>query len=137
MSTVHCVLLVDDDYTSNYLSRVMIEDTGFADHIYVSENGADALQFIEECYSDKGLLPDHLCPDLILLDINMPVMDGFGFLEAFQQMPRVRKDNISVVMLTSSANRKDMERAHQYNIAGYLDKPLTEEKIKSLADMRK
>jgi CheY-like chemotaxis protein len=137
MNKVHCVLLVDDDYTSNYLSQMIIEGADFADHIHVSENGAEALRFIEESCNDEVIKSGYSCPDLILLDINMPVMDGFGFLEAFQRMSRVRKDNISVVMLTSSSNRTDMERARQYNITGYLDKPLTEEKIKSLADMRK
>ena len=130
------VLLVDDDPTTNFLNRIVLEELRVADQVVEKDNGLTALEYVKSnCINDNASRAG--CPDLILLDINMPVMDGFGFLEAFQQMPRVRKDNISVVMLTSSSNRKDMERAHQYNIAGYLDKPLTEEKIKSLADMKR
>jgi CheY-like chemotaxis protein len=133
MNRVHCVLLVDDDFTSNFLSRTVIEDTDFADHIHVSENGSEALKFIREKCSPEADDATHLCPELILLDINMPVMDGFGFLEEFQKWQSVRKKPISVVMLTSSSNANDQERARKYGITGYLDKPLTEDKIRGLA----
>jgi CheY-like chemotaxis protein len=133
MNRVHCVLLVDDDDTSNFLTRTVMEDLDFADHIHVSENGSEALKFIRERCSPEVEEATHLCPELILLDINMPVMDGFGFLEEFQKWQSVRKKPISVVMLTSSSNARDQERAQKYGIAGYLDKPLTEAKIRRIA----
>jgi CheY-like chemotaxis protein len=132
MKKFHCILLVDDDFTSNFLSRMVIEGTQVADHIHTAQNGQEALQFVlEHCFNLQNTEKND-CPDLILLDINMPVMDGFGFLEEFSKLQRVRNRNISVVMLTSSANRKDMQRAEEYNVTGYLDKPLTEEKIKAV-----
>lgn len=133
MRKFNCILLVDDDFTSNFLSKMVIEGTHVADHIHIAQNGQEALQFVNDhCFNSKTA-EDNDCPDLILLDINMPVMDGFGFLEEFTKLQRVRNRNISVVMLTSSDNQKDMQRAEQYKVTGYLDKPLTEEKIKTVA----
>ncbi len=133
MKKFNCILLVDDDFTSNFLSKMVIEGIRVTDHIHIAQNGQEALQFVlEHCFSLKNT-EDSSCPDLILLDINMPVMDGFGFLEEFSKLQRVRNRNISVVMLTSSDNQKDLQRAEQYNITGYLNKPLTEEKIKTVA----
>jgi CheY-like chemotaxis protein len=132
MNKLNCVLLVDDDYTSNFLSQIIIESTQFANHIHLSQNGAEALEFLQERFYKQADVEEATCPEYIFLDINMPVMDGFEFLDEFEKLPLVRKSNISIVMLTSSHNKKDMERAKRYNVAGYLAKPLTEEKIKSL-----
>ena len=133
MKKFKCILLVDDDYTSNFLSQMIIESSNVADHIHVRKNGQEALQFVRDhCPSgEESVAPT--CPDLILLDINMPVMDGFGFLEEFTKMQRVRKYPIQIVMLTSSDNYKDLQKAQAYNVAGYLNKPLTEEKILAVA----
>ncbi|MES2732586.1 MAG: response regulator [Bacteroidota bacterium] len=132
MNKLHCILLVDDDYASNFLSQIIIESAQFADHIHLTQNGAEALEFLQERFDEYPNAEGSACPELILLDINMPVMDGFEFLEEFDKLPLVRKNNISIVMLTSSNNRIDMERAKQYNVTAYLSKPLTEEKIKNL-----
>ena len=135
MKKFNCILLVDDDFTSNFLSKMIIEGISIADHIHVAQNGQEALQFVlEHCFSLQKT-EDSNCPDLILLDVNMPVMDGFGFLEEFSKLQRVRNRNISVVMLTSSDNQKDVQRAEHYNVTGYLSKPLTEDKIKTVAMM--
>ena len=69
------------------------------------------------------------CPTLIFLDINMPVLDGFGFLEAFQHLPVAQQQGSVVVMLTTSVNPRDLARLQGLPIAGLLSKPLTEEKV--------
>ena len=120
-----CVLVVDDDETTLLLNKILIQRSGFSNHTHFSMNGSEALNFIKDHCDDIQIQP--MCPDLIFLDINMPVMDGFGFLEEFRRTRPELTDRIQVYMLTSSSNPKDYERAHSLGISGYLSKPLTKE----------
>jgi len=122
------VLLVDDDETSNFMHQLLLEDLQVAGQIYVSLNGKEALDFLRT----NCLEPRLPCPELILLDINMPVMNGFEFLDKFQYLPF--RQAIRVVLLTSSVNAKDAEKASAYPVSGLVNKPLTEEKLKELLD---
>lgn len=126
------ILLVDDDYISNLLTRLLIEDLHLARQILVATHGEEALALIREHCLPANSNDTSGCPVLILLDINMPVMDGFEFLEAFSQLKAQLPVDVHVIMLTSSLNTKDLARASQYKIAGYLEKPLTEEKLQSV-----
>jgi CheY-like chemotaxis protein len=120
-SNFGCVLLIDDDPITNYVNEKLIMKNGLASHVHKCESGEDALSFIEqEC--DENLKPriPH-CPDLILLDINMPMMDGFQFLQAYQDMNL----NLKILMLTSSENPRDLNRAAGLPIIGYINKPLS------------
>lgn len=68
-------------------------------------------------------------PLLILLDVKMPVMDGFAFLEAYDRLPLAQMHAIIIVMLTTSLHLQDVERVNRLNIAGFLNKPLTRPKL--------
>ncbi|MDO1452031.1 response regulator [Rhodocytophaga aerolata] len=68
----------------------------------------------------------------MLLDINMPVMDGFEFLDAFANLEITQKESVVIVMLTTSLNPKDMDRLKEAPIQGFLNKPLTEEMVGDL-----
>jgi CheY-like chemotaxis protein len=72
------------------------------------------------------------CPRLILLDMNMPVLNGLAFLEAYVQLPLAQQQAIVIVMLTTSLHPVDMARAEEMPIAGFLNKPLTKEKVDAL-----
>lgn len=120
-----CVLVVDDDETTLLLNKILINRSGLAKHTHFSTNGSEALDFISNNCDEVIIHPN--CPDLIFLDINMPVMDGFGFLEEFRKTRPELTDRIQVYMLTSSSNPKDFERAQSLGISGYLNKPLTKE----------
>jgi CheY-like chemotaxis protein len=128
MQKIKNVLLVDDDPASNFLTQLLLEDMDIVEQISVTTNGKEALDYV------KAHCGQNTCPDLILLDINMPLMNGFEFLDHFQHLPVDHP--IQVVMLTSSASPKDVEKAQSYKISDFVNKPLTEEKLQSIFDKR-
>lgn len=124
------VLLVDDDPVANFLNESLLQELQVAQHITVAHNGEEALGYIKENWRRDKASSAKPCYKLILLDINMPVMNGFEFLNHYQQM--AQDDEVCVAMLSSSDNQRDLETARAYNIKAYLQKPLDEEKIKHL-----
>lgn len=131
MKKLRNVFLVDDDETSNFLNRMLIQDMKDIDKIEVAKNGKEALKKVHDFFK----LEELEWPQLILLDINMPVMDGFEFLDEISKLEERILNKIMIVLLTSSDSQKDMERAKKYNLAGYLNKPLTEEKLTNILNI--
>ena len=129
MQKLTCVLLVDDDDVTNFVHESLIDEMSITDKVLEAKNGRKALDLIQQ-----EELRAMNCPSLILLDINMPVMNGFEFLEAYQQFDEELKQAVIIVMLTSSLNPKDVERAKNSGVAEFLDKPLTEEKLKRVLE---
>jgi CheY-like chemotaxis protein len=128
MPTLASVLLVDDDPTTNYLNKLLLTRMGAAEQVLVAENGEQALRtLVQTCVAEPTI-----CPQLILLDMNMPVLNGLGFLEAYAQLPLVPQRPIVIVMLTTSLHPVDQTRAEQMPIAGFLTKPLTKEKVTAI-----
>lgn len=125
MPKIPAVLLVDDDPTTNFLNKKLLLRLGVTDNIRVALNGQEGLHEVREHCREQ---PTD-CPVLIFLDMNMPVMNGIQFLEAYQQLPADEQRAIVVVMLTSSVNPRDQQRAQELPIAAYLDKPLTQQQV--------
>lgn len=121
------VLLVDDDNIFNFLSTKTLQQMGIANEIHTALNGREALDLLNNYFTGT-----YAAPDVILLDLNMPVLDGFGFLEAFQRLNMPNKEKITVIIVTSSNDPKDVERARQMGITHYLTKPLSEEKLRAV-----
>lgn len=123
MRKINKVLLVDDDLASNFLNKSVIEKIDFANEIVLKNNGKEAFDYLEkECQSENF-------PDLILLDLKMPVMDGFEFLKEFERLCYNLKDNIVVVILASSNNADDyVKLMHMGNYYAVV-KPLTIDKL--------
>lgn len=130
MHKIECVLLVDDDYASNYLTEMIIQDMNFTSQVYSVRDGKAALEFMQQHCSSPKEDAQPRCPDLILLDINMPIMDGFEFLEEYEKLQIKRKNPIFIILLTTSTNLRDVEKAKKYSVTAYLEKPLSEEKLK-------
>ena len=122
MDKIDCILLVDDDETTNFVNQLLLEHMEVTDQVLVAYNGRQALTLIQQ----------QCCPTLSLLDINMPVMNGFEFLEAYEGLELPHKQSVVVVMLTTSLNPKDMERLEQMSIQGFCSKPLTEELVRAM-----
>ncbi|TAE48484.1 MAG: response regulator [Bacteroidetes bacterium] len=127
----YCVLLVDDDETSLFLSQKTLTKHKLADHAHTALNGSIALDFIRQQLAAGN--PDPHKPNLILLDINMPVMDGFEFMEEYAKLDFPEKHKTKIVMLTSSSNPRDLDKAHEQGIFGFMNKPLTLEKLVGLS----
>jgi CheY-like chemotaxis protein len=133
MKKIKNVLIVDDDTISSYLSNLTIEEAGIAQHIAEVGNGRQALDFLQQHCTDENR--EGFCPVFILLDLNMPVMDGFEFLDEFGQKFAAYADKIIICILSSSAAGKDKLKALNYPILGFITKPLTEEKLKPILEI--
>lgn len=123
--------MVDDDETTNFLHQRLLGRLNAADQVLVATNGQKALEIL--AHPDSRFGPAN--PVLVLLDINMPVMNGFEFLVAFQALPLAQQQGAVVVILTSSLSPQDLGRASTLPIAGFLDKPLDQEKINTLLNL--
>jgi CheY-like chemotaxis protein len=129
MPPLTSVLLVDDDPITNFLNKLLLTRLGVAEQVLLAENGEQALHTLDQtCSAPESAA----CPRLILLDMNMPVLNGLAFLEAYVQMPLAHKQAIVIVMLTTSLNPVDLARAEALPIVGFLNKPLTKEKVTAL-----
>jgi CheY-like chemotaxis protein len=131
MRKIKTVLLIDDDSINNFINARLIRKCNISEDVLVMGNGKEAIVFLKEC-----LEMDQACPELILLDINMPVMDGFEFLAAFKNLNFINKSDVVIVMLTTSSNPKDIERLNESNISGFLNKPLTEAMVRGLMEKK-
>lgn len=121
----NCTLIIDDDIVSNFVSEKIIQNADITNELKVAQNGHVAFKYLEKCASAESP-----CPELIFLDVNMPVMDAFDFLYLYRQLHK--KDKGAIVILTSSDNPKDIEHLSQFEILDYINKPLTTEKINEL-----
>ena len=129
MKRLTCILLIDDDEITNFVHESLIEDLHVTEQVLIAQNGREALELINHRQQ-----ANQECIELIFLDINMPVMNGFEFLEAYQQLDTALQQSIVIVMLTSSLNPKDQQRVENTPAADYLNKPLTEENLKKVLE---
>ena len=129
----HAVMLVDDNEIDNLINQKMIEASGICEHIFVHSGAKSAIEFLKNIEKlIKGNVNLYL-PELLFLDIDMPLMDGFQFLDEFDKLSDVIKNHCKIVMLTSSLNPQDMSKAKKnINVLKYLNKPLTQDSIKKL-----
>jgi CheY-like chemotaxis protein len=126
MKKLNCVLLVDDNESDNFLHRKVLEKTGLVNHIEIAINGREALDYLKNV--EKVSSNDSTClpPELIFLDINMPVMDGWEFLDEYKNLDDFQKSKIVIIMLTTSLNPADKARAElQIDSGCFQYKPLT------------
>ncbi|WMJ74484.1 response regulator [Cytophagaceae bacterium ABcell3] len=122
------VLLVDDDSINNYINERLLKKMNICENIKVLLNGEEAIKHIEQEIAQDN----SYTPDLILLDINMPVMDGFEFMEAFKKLDLEKKEKVVIIMLTTSTNPGDMDRVKHSIASDFINKPLTEDKISGI-----
>ena len=126
---LNCILLIDDDEPTNFLNRMVIEEVDCASRVEIMQSARDALKYLTNT-TPEG---DYPRPDLVFLDINMPAMDGWEFIEKYNQLPELQKAKIIVVMLTTSFNPEDELKARKIaGVSGFKNKPLTPEILKQI-----
>ncbi len=120
------VLIIDDDQTSVFLTTILLGDMSIAREISTAFDGKEGLTKINQ-------ICDHACACneecLILLDINMPIMDGFEVIEQLQQIGRTKLVETNIVVLTSSSSPRDRDKMLGYRVKGYIEKPISQEKL--------
>lgn len=121
------ILIIDDDSVCNFISTRIAETSGFLRDIRSVSNGKGALEIFDQ--AGKGIIA---APDIILLDLNMPVMSGFDFIRALNRLEVPNKESISIIILTSSDNIVDRQHAVALGIKHYLLKPLTLNNLQSV-----
>ncbi|MEO1438224.1 MAG: response regulator [Bacteroidota bacterium] len=125
MRQLEKILLIDDSEADNYLHKLTIESAGIAQSVVIVYDGREALDYLNS--KPDG---DYPCPELVFLDINMPGMDGWEFLEEYEKMDPEKKAGILICMLTTSVANKDLQKVKNFvEVSAYITKPLTEEKL--------
>lgn len=120
------ILLVDDDEIYLFVTKKILN--GISDKLVINSflDGEKALEYIHLCLDENVELPE-----LILLDINMPFLDGWGFLAEFKKLkPRLPNHDLNIFMVTSSNDPMDLETANSFEeITGYVVKPIYQDKL--------
>ena len=117
---VQNVLLIDDSEVDLFINQQVLRKDQFASRVERTHTGLEAIALLGQ-WADQ---PER-CPDVILLDLFMPEMDGFAFLDAFEQLPEAVKNKASVFMLSSSLYKQDLQRAEAHpRILKFICKPL-------------
>lgn len=127
------IMLIDDNEIDNLINQKIIESANICDFIFTHTGGKSAIEFLRNIEKIAIISGNQGLPDLIFLDIDMPLMDGFQFLDEFDTLSPTTKDYCKIVMLTSSINPQDMSKSKKYNyVKKYLNKPLSPENLKKL-----
>ncbi|MFX0556085.1 response regulator [Maribacter sp. CXY002] len=122
------ILLIDDSEIDNFINKAVLSKSDFISEIFVRSSGKEALEFLKELVD----IPDSF-PDFIFLDIRMPIMDGFQFMEEYSKLPLEVKNRCKVYILSSSIDPLDIERAKNcVDVENHLTKPLAHHSINVL-----
>lgn len=131
---VNCVLLVDDEEEDNFIHSRVIKKSGRVDKIRIANHGIHALEYLhnEGPFTDKEENPR---PNIIFLDINMPKMNGFEFLERYRLLDEDKKAEICIIMLTTSRNPDDLNKAQSIpEVFNFTTKPLTQQMLADIIE---
>jgi CheY-like chemotaxis protein len=131
---LNAVMLIDDNEIDNLINQKMIESIDLAENIFIHSGAKSALEYLKNIEKIKTGAESFL-PELIFLDIDMPLMDGFQFIDEFEKLSVGTKKYCKVVLLTSSLDPKDIAKSKKNSyILKYLNKPLTQENLKKFIE---
>lgn len=123
---VNMTVLIDDSDIDLFIQRRFLEVYNFSRHLQTFRSAEEALQWLSSLNGDAP-------PDVIFLDLNMPNIDGFEFLESFEKLPQKIRDKTKIVVLTSSNSLKDREQVFSNaNVIQFITKPIKQADIEEL-----
>ena len=126
------VMLIDDSEIDNFINSKMIEGCNFSEHIYMHTSSKSALEFLKNIET-VGEASKKLIPEVIFLDINMPIMDGFQFIDEFDKLDTAITSACKIYLLTASQNPSDIERSKKSKlIVAHISKPLSQQMLTEL-----
>ncbi len=126
MKRINSVLLIEDNEITNFYNKHLFIKNNFVEDVKIATNGQKAIELL----SDPKV---KYKPDLILLDLNMPVMNGFEFLDEYEKLDGSIQEEIIICILTTSLHEEDLEKAKKYpSINQYCKKPLSVSQIQKI-----
>lgn len=125
------MLIVDDNEADRYIATRVAQKSGEFDHVYTLNDGEEAYLHFKDEVGSKKIKGDFFPPTVVVLDVNMPRMSGFDFLEKYKELPISKNKNIFfVAMLTSSEDSGDKKKAFEFSsVRAFLTKPFKRESI--------
>jgi CheY-like chemotaxis protein len=128
MNKLQTSCIIDDDDIFVYGTKRIMKEVGFCDQVLVFANGEDAITGLKELSANGESFPS-----VIFLDLNMPIMDGWEFLEALIKFPDFEKEAVTIYIISSSVDPRDIVRVKDYSIVSkYILKPITPEDLKGV-----
>lgn len=126
------VFVIDDNPGNNLLSKIILTEYGFVQKIHAFLSAKEALEELKKMVNGEII---RKFPEIIFLDINMPRMNGWEFLEQFEQLPQTVIQDCQVYMLSSSLFELDEQKAKTYSsVRGFFEKPISEAMLKTIKD---
>ena len=127
------ILCVDDDPITLMLCRKVVERVEFDKEIITANNGEEAIKYFDTLFEERKTNDAIVYPKLVLLDLNMPIMDGWEFLECYiSKEYHTIFDSTRFIVLSSSIDPYDINRSKTYPIIGFLSKPVTKDMLENL-----
>ncbi len=128
MKTINSLYLVDDDDIYRFLTGKIIKESHLVDKVWMYTNGQEAIESLS-----KSIQSNEKLPQIILLDLTMPVMDGWEFLDEFNVLKSYTDELISIYIVSSSISPKDIAKVQEYkSVKDFVIKPITKEKFLDL-----
>ncbi len=125
MVTTSNIMLIDDDEIFTYIIKKIIDETKLADQINIFGNGREAITYLEEVANNADALPE-----VIFLDLNMPILDGWGFLEEYIKLKPNLSKKINLYIITTSVSPMDFKKAKSYSeVSDFIVKPMAKERF--------
>lgn len=135
MSKIKCIMLLDDNEADNEYHKIIIERSGTVENVITFSSSIKALEYLTKCYAPESNPGECLKPDLIFLDINMPAMNGYEFLDKLKQLPIELNKQLKIIVLTGSLNPEDatiVKETFKNEVADFKIKPITVEMLQEL-----
>ncbi len=122
------VLLIDDNHIDNLINRKILGNANYAENVTVIDSPEKAFEFVRE-----SLLTGDNVPEVIFLDLRMPIMNGFEFLKSLLELPNMKPELIKIFVLSSSLDPKDIKKINENHLVSkFIGKPLTNQILEEI-----